>query len=245
MGDEPRRSARLRSSKASGPPSVDSSVVESVGAGRKRQGQLRYTEEEIEEWRFSQTEIAGPYAPKVARSASGRGGSHDVGLSQARRELREGYPYSDEEEDGDESASGGEDEGDRENKSLSTKELVSKAQDEARALYMAVKSSKNLKGTHVRAIKEATVGMMDIVCEMGDRAESEEVQRLRAINQKLMAKIAKVDEQMKLLKKEISQLKQAKAAPAEEVRTKDAAKEKPPQSPAESSASLESMELTS
>jgi hypothetical protein len=163
-------------------------------------------------------------APKVPRAnkSKGRGGhSHSVGLSQARRELEVGPVDS-----GSSTLTETDIEpvlmpapssvpskakvGSRSGSPLllfnmTVEELQSKAESGAQEIERVLRTSKNLKGTSVKEVREAALSVMKVVRALASRDEGEEVRRLTADNRRLRGQMSALSEEVAALRRAFSE----------------------------------------
>jgi hypothetical protein len=167
-------------------------------------------------------------APKVSRSVVGRGGyHHSVGLSQARKELDEGP-------DDSESSTLTEVEPTPTPRSspkkkkgassplwaidLSVEELEGRAEFGASRIEQVLLKSKNLKGTCVKEIREASLSLMRAVRALAAKQDGEEMRRLAADNKRLRGQMEALSGEVTALRRAFSERQvptKAKAATAE------------------------------
>jgi hypothetical protein len=160
-------------------------------------------------------------APKVPRASKskGRGGhSHSVGLSQARRELEVGPVDSESstltETDIEPVLMPAPSSVPSKSKgsgsplllfNMTVEELQSKAESGAQEIERVLRTSKNLKGTSVKEVREAALSVMKVVRALASRDEGEEVRRLTADNRRLRGQMSALSEEVAALRRAFSE----------------------------------------
>jgi hypothetical protein len=163
-------------------------------------------------------------AAKVRKSRRGRGGTvHNVGVSKARREMRDDFCESDSStltEIGESnlatktSPKKMEKEKEGGPSILTTEDLCQKAEKSAQALAEVLKKSGKLKGTSIRDMKEASDSLLGVVYTLAERRTSDEVKRLQADNRRLRGQLDALQKEVAAIRRAFSERAGDKAAKA-------------------------------
>jgi hypothetical protein len=174
--------------------------------------------------------VKSPVVPatKVLRSAAGRGGfRHSVGLSQARKEL------ATEPDDSESSMMIGAEPDPRQSPKekgddgspwwaidLNIEEIEKRAEEGAARIEKVLKKSKNLKGTCVKEIRDASLAVMRAVRALAAKQDGEEIRRLNEDNRRLRGQMEALSGEVKALRRafsvrEVSPKMSKKATPVE------------------------------
>ncbi|CAG9568422.1 unnamed protein product [Danaus chrysippus] len=161
-------------------------------------------------------------SPKVLRSMTGRGTYHNTASSQARRERREAAIL-----DTDSEATATEIEKDqtrsprrvqgRRSPDTSMADLVTKTKMSSDRILMLVSSSKNLKGTIKKEIKEESMAIYQLVKSIAERSTSEELKRVQADNKRLKGQLSALEREVVALRQAFAERGNQREKPSSEV----------------------------
>jgi hypothetical protein len=88
---------------------------------------------------------------------------------------------------------------------MTVEELQSKAESGAQEIERVLRTSKNLKGTSVKEVREAALSVMKVVRALASRDEGEEVRRLTADNRRLRGQMSALSEEVAALRRAFSE----------------------------------------